>query len=134
MEVLTSSEFQWRTGQYWMIGTGIGFTVVMTAVLGLIIGALVISQTLFSLLQDHRPHYATMLALGFEVKLLGKIVFCQAFFLWLIGVVLGGVAFMAISYVAEFSPVPLRMPPTILLLLLCSQIASALFAGWWVLR
>jgi len=22
---------------------------------------------------DHRPHYATMLALGFEVKLLGKI-------------------------------------------------------------
>ena len=134
VEVLTSSEFQWRTGQYWMIGTGIGFTVVMTAVLGLIIGALVISQTLFSLLQDHRPHYATMLALGFEVKLLGKIVFCQAFFLWLIGVVLGGVAFMAISYVAEFSPVPLRMPPTILLLLLCSQIASALFAGWWVLR
>jgi putative ABC transport system permease protein len=134
VEVLTSSEFRWRTGRYWMIGTGIGFTVVMTAILGLIIGALVISQTLFSLLQDHRPHYATMLALGFEVKLLGKIVFCQAFFLWWIGVVLGGIAFMGISYVAEFSPVPLRMPPAVLVLLLLSQIASSFFAGWWVLR
>ena len=117
-----------------MIGTGIGFTVVMTAVLGVIIGALVISQTLFSLLQDHRPHYATLLALGFEVGLLGKVVFFQALLLWVIGVVFGGLAFLGASMVAEMSPVPLRMPPGVLGGLLVVQILASLLSGWWVLR
>lgn len=134
VEVLTSRQFKWRTADYWMIGTGIGFTVVMTAVLGVIIGALVISQTLFSLLQDHRPHYATLLALGFEVGLLGKVVFFQALLLWVIGVVFGGLAFVGASMVAEVSPVPLRMPPGVLAGLLVVQILASLLSGWWVLR
>lgn len=117
-----------------MIGTGIGFTVVLTAVLGVIIGALVISQTLFSLLQDHRPHYATMLALGFEVGLLGKVVFFQALVLWVIGVVFGGAAFWGAAVMAEASPVPLRMPPSVFIGILFCQVLSCLAAGWWVLR
>jgi len=134
VEVLTSSEFQRRTAGYWMIGTGIGFTVIMTAALGLVIGALVISQTLFSLLQDHRPHYATLLALGFEVSLLGKVVFFQALLLWVIAVLVGGSAFYVASLVAEASPVPLRMTPQILATLLAAQAAASVLAGWWVLR
>lgn len=102
--------------------------------LGVIIGALVISQTLFSLLQDHRPHYATMLALGFEVGLLGKVVFFQALGLWVIGVLLGGAAFWGAAVVAEASPVPLRMPPGVLALLLGCQALATVAAGFWVLR
>jgi putative ABC transport system permease protein len=134
VEVLTSAEFKRRTAEYWMIGTGIGFTVVMTAVLGVIIGALVISQTLFSLLQDHRPHYATLLALGFEVGLLGKVVFFQALLLWVIGAAAGAGAFYAASAIAERSPVPLRMPPDVMAVLLLVQGLASLAAGWWVLR
>lgn len=134
VEVLTSAEFKRRTAEYWMIGTGIGFTVVMTAILGVIIGALVISQTLFSLLQDHRPHYATLLALGFEVGVLGKVVFFQALLLWVIGAVAGSAAFHGASMIAERSPVPLRMPPEVLAGVLFAQGIASLAAGWWVLR
>lgn len=134
VEVLTSAAFKRRTAEYWMIGTGIGFTVVMTAILGVIIGALVISQTLFSLLQDHRPHYATLLALGFEVKLLGLVVFFQALLLWVIGVVFGGAAFYGAALIAERSPVPLRLPADVFAALLLTLILASLAAGWWVLR
>jgi putative ABC transport system permease protein len=134
VEVLTAGEFQRRTGEYWMIGTGIGFTVIVTAVLGLIIGALVISQTLFSLLQDHRPHYATMLALGFETRLLGKVVFLQALFLWLVGAVIGGAVFATVAWLAESSPVPLRMTPAVLMWIVTGQAVSSLIAGTWILR
>lgn len=134
VEVLTSATFKRRTAEYWMIGTGIGFTVVMTAILGVIIGALVISQTLFSLLQDHRPHYATLLALGFEVKLLGQVVFFQALLLWVIGVVFGGAAFYGAALIAEHSPVPLRLPADVFAALLLTLILASLAAGWWVLR
>jgi len=133
VEVLTSSAFQRRSAEYWMIGTGIGFTVVLTAVLGVIIGALVISQTLFSLLQDHRPHYATMLALGFEVGMLGKVVFFQALVLWVVGVVLGGLAFVGAAWVSEASPVPLRMPVDVFGGLLVVQVLGSMLSGWWVL-
>jgi putative ABC transport system permease protein len=134
VEVLTAREFQRRTGEYWMIGTGIGFTVIVTAVLGLIIGALVISQTLFSLLQDHRPHYATMLALGFETRLLGKVVFLQSVFLWLAGAVLGSLVFVTVAWLAESSPVPLRMSPAALAWIIGGQAAASLLAGIWILR
>jgi ABC-type antimicrobial peptide transport system permease subunit len=36
--------------------------------------------------------------------------------------------------VSEASPVPLRMPAGVLGVLLFSQIAASLAAGWWVLR
>jgi putative ABC transport system permease protein len=134
VEVLTTSEFKWRSAEYWMIGTGIGFTVIVTAVLGLIIGGLVISQTLFSLLQDHRPHYATMLALGFETGLLGKVVFFQALLLWVLGAVLGSLAFVMAAWLAETSPVPLRMTPPILACIIGGQALSSLAAGAWILR
>jgi len=134
VEVLTKREFQWRSGEYWMIGTGIGFTVIVTAVLGLIIGALVISQTLFSLLQDHRPHYATMLALGFETGLLGKVVFLQSLFLWLAGALLGWLLFAGVGRVAEASPVPLRMNAFALAWILGGQALASVGAGLWILR
>ena len=59
-------QFAVRTMKYWMLETGLGITVVITAVLGLLVGAVVISQNLFALTQEHLPQYATLLALGFS--------------------------------------------------------------------
>ncbi len=75
-----------------------------------------------------------MLALGFEVRLLGKVVFFQALLLWVVGAVLGWILFYGASLVAESSPVPLRMSPGILALLLAFQALASLLAGWWILR
>ena len=74
VEALTSGEFAVRTMKYWMLTTGLGITVVVTAVLGLVVGAVVIGQTLSAITQDNLSHYATLLALGFRrAKLLGVI-------------------------------------------------------------
>ena len=133
VEVLTEDEFKNRSAKYWMIGTGVGFTVIVTAVLGVIIGGLVVSQTLFGLLQDHRPHFATMLALGFRDRTLSMIVMLQALGFWLIGAVGGGLVFLGLKGLAEDSPVPLRMNWWVLLLLLGVQLITCLLAGRWVL-
>jgi len=61
----------------------------------------------------------------------GRVVFFQALGLWVIGVLLGGAAFWGASVA---SPVPLRMPPGVLALLLACQTVATVAAGFWVLR
>ncbi|QTN31208.1 ABC transporter permease [Akkermansiaceae bacterium] len=132
-EVLTAEAFRLRSARYWMVETGIGFSVVVTALLGVVIGGLVVSQTLFGLLQDHRPHYATMLALGFRERTLAMVVMFQAVGLWVVGAVGGLGVFLALKVVAESSPVPLRMTFPVLAGLWLVQLATCLGAGKWVL-
>lgn len=132
-EVLTSREFRARSARYWMVETGIGFTVIVTAFLGVVIGGLVVSQTLFGLLQDHREHYATMLALGFRDEVLKWVVMIQALGLWLAGAVGGLGVFFVLRMMAESSPVPLRMSMPVLVALWAVQLITCLGAGRWVL-
>ena len=47
-----------------MLETGIGITVVLPAALGLGVGAVIMSQTLFAITNDHLANYAALAALG----------------------------------------------------------------------
>lgn len=67
-----------RSVKYWMLETGVGITVIITAVLGLLVGVVIMSQTLFAITQDHIANYATLLALGFHQKTLRSIVLTQS--------------------------------------------------------
>ena len=65
VDLLTGREFAVRTMTYWMLETGAGLTVVLTAVLGLVVSAVVTSQTLYTVTQEHLVNYATLSAVGF---------------------------------------------------------------------
>lgn len=74
IEALTTSEFAIRTVRYWMLETGVGVTVVITALLGLVIGTFIISQTLYTITNEHINDYATLLAIGVGRVLLVKVI------------------------------------------------------------
>lgn len=109
VEILTSQQFIIRTVKYWMLETGVGITVVFTAVLGLAVGAIITSQTLFAITQDHLPNYATLLAIGFSRKTILLVVLMQSMTLATGGIVFGGVLFTQASRLAARSPIPLEM-------------------------
>ena len=112
VEVLTTRDFAIRTMKYWMLETGVGITVVVTAILGLIVGAFIMSQTLFAVTQEHIANYATLSALGFSRSSLSKIVLVQSIVLGGGGIILGSQLFLPR---AEFrprrQPVPRRRWP-----------------------
>lgn len=109
VEALTTSEFAQRTIGYWMIETGMGLTVIITAVLGVVVSGVVTSQTLFTITQDHLSNYATLLALGFSrSKLLGCILL-QGLLLSGGGILIGSVGYAAASHATARTPVPLEM-------------------------
>ncbi len=69
-EVLTAQEFRERNLQQWLFNTGAGVALIGGAVLGLIVGTVIVSPTLYSSTKDHLREYATLRALGSPAKYL----------------------------------------------------------------
>jgi putative ABC transport system permease protein len=111
VEVLTARQFAVRTMRFWMLETGAGISVVLTAVLGLVVGTAVTNQTMYAITQDNLPNYATLMAVGFTRRqLLGCVVY-QAVLLGAIGVILGGVGFILARQASAASQMPLGTDP-----------------------
>jgi putative ABC transport system permease protein len=129
VEVLTTRQFALRTMKYWMMETGLGATVGITALLGLVVGAVIISQTLFAITQDNLSHYATLLALGFGRGQLAGIVLLQGLLLGCGGVALGGVLFGCAARASAATPAPLETTPAISAGLVAASLACCLLAS-----
>jgi putative ABC transport system permease protein len=129
VEVLTTRQLARRTMKYWMMETGLGATVGITAILGLVVGAVIISQTLFAITQDNLSHYATLLALGFSRGQLAGVVLLQGLLLGCGGVALGGVLFGCAASASAATPAPLETTPAISAGLAAASLACCLLAS-----
>lgn len=134
VEVLTTDQFAERSVKYWMLETGVGITVIVTALLGLLVGAVIMSQTLFSITQDHIANYATLLALGFHQKTLRQIVLAQSLSLGGLGVVVGSILFIAACNASAHSPIPLETTPLVSLGLIGFSLLCCIAASWFSIR
>jgi putative ABC transport system permease protein len=89
VEVLTRSELVYRQGMYWVIGTGAGITVLVAAALAIIVGVVIVAQTIYSATVDHIREYGTLKAMGATNFYLYKIIITQALVSGLISFVIG---------------------------------------------
>jgi putative ABC transport system permease protein len=74
----TRADFATRSAMYWLINTGAGFSLIISAVLGLVVGIVVTAQTLYATTMDRLPEYATMRAMGAPASYLYGIILRQA--------------------------------------------------------
>ncbi|HVZ04172.1 ABC transporter permease [Hyphomicrobium sp.] len=96
-EVLTQNEFRKRSQNYWLFQTGAGAALIAGALLGLIVGIVIVAQTLYSSTKDHINEFATLRALGAGASYIVKVILMQAVLSGLIGYILGmGLALLAI--------------------------------------
>jgi putative ABC transport system permease protein len=109
IEALTAQQFARRTMQYWMLETGVGIPVVITALLGFLVGAIIMSQTLYGITQDHLSNYATLLALGFYRCKLVVMIVLQSFVTGLSGIAIGTAGFVCAACASATTPIPLEM-------------------------
>ncbi len=130
VEVLTAREFAVRTMKYWMLETGVGITVVVTAVLGLLVGAFIMSQTLYALTQDYIANYATLIALGFSRRCLIGIVLAQSLVLGGGGIALGSLLFFLACRASATTPIPLETTPEVFAALVLVSVLSCILASF----
>ncbi len=84
-EVLTTAEFRARSADFWLFGTGAGAALFAGAVLGLIVGTVIVAQTLYSSTKDHLNEFATLRAIGSSGRYIHKVIIFQALLSALIG-------------------------------------------------
>jgi len=89
VEVFRTAEFSRMTTFYWMFTTGAGVAVLIAAVLGLVVGFVVVAQTIYATTVDHIREFGTLKAMGAPNSYVYKVIMKQAAISALIGYVLG---------------------------------------------
>lgn len=89
LAVRDRGEFEQMTSRYWVIGSGAGATLAFAALLGFIVGLVVVGQTLYSLTESRSRELATLKAMGASGRELAAFVLWQAGFLAVVGGVIG---------------------------------------------
>jgi putative ABC transport system permease protein len=77
-DVHTSDGFSSMTRGYWMFTTGAGIAVLLAAALGLVVGIVVVAQTIYATTMDHLKEYGTLKAMGATNGYLYRVIIEQA--------------------------------------------------------
>jgi putative ABC transport system permease protein len=83
--VMTKSDFVAREKNYWNTATPIGYIFAFGAIMGFVVGAIIVYQILFADVSEHLNEYATLRALGYPNRFISGIVIQQAVILGVLG-------------------------------------------------
>jgi putative ABC transport system permease protein len=89
VDVLTRQQFSDMTRHYWMFTTGAGMAVLMAAALGLVVGVVVVAQTIYSTTMDHLREFGTLKAMGATNGYIYRVIMKQAVIAAVLGYALG---------------------------------------------
>jgi len=122
--VATKAEFLQRNLDYWLFGTGAGTALIGGAILGLIIGTVVVAQTIYSSTKDHLSEFATLRALGSSSGYIHKVILAQAGLSAAAGYGLGIGLSLVIAQFSSETALPVVFTPVL---------AAFLFAVTWAM-
>ena len=134
MDSFTDDEFSRRSRLHWLLTTKAGIAVGFTALLGLLVGAVVTSQTLYAATAAAQREYATLRAMGIPRWRLKAVVLAQSFWVGLAGIVLSAPITFMLAEVANALGTQVRLPPAILIGAVVVTLSMALLAGLAALR
>lgn len=112
-DVLTKPEFRDRSLKQWLFRTGAGVALIGGALLGILVGTVIVAQTLYSSTKDHLNEFATLRALGSSSSYIHKVILAQAGLSAVIGYVLGMSIALTVLLISRSSPLPLVMTPSL---------------------
>ncbi len=90
VDAYTTSEMSSRTQSYWSSRTGVGAGFFTTAILGIIVGLVVVGQILYNGTLQYLREYGTLKAMGAKNSAVVRVILYQALISAAIGFVLGG--------------------------------------------
>jgi len=110
VDVWFAADFARAAQRYWLITTGAGSALLLAALLGLVVGIVIVGQTLYATTVDRLPEYATLRAMGAPNGYLHRVILKQAAISAVFGFA-GGMLLVALVVLASAgSTVAVAMP------------------------
>jgi putative ABC transport system permease protein len=94
-DVYTKPEWARRSRAYWVVSTGLGMNMGITVFLGVLVGIVVVAQTLYTSAVEHVKEFGTVKAIGGSNLDIYRILGEQALIAAVVGFVLGGLISLA---------------------------------------
>jgi putative ABC transport system permease protein len=117
VEVLTPAEFASRSRSFWLFGTGAGAGLFFGALLGLIVGTVIVGQTLYSATMDNLYEFAVLRAMGSSAAYINTIIIIQALISAVIGFSIAAAVGLAIMAATADTALPVLMTPGLTVIL-----------------
>jgi len=114
-ETLTTEQFRHRNLLRWLLETGAGFALLAGASLAVIVGIVVMTQSLYSSINERRREFATLRAMGSSRAFLRAVVGVQALFTVAAGGIFAAFAGTLIALSTAGSSMPIQLTPTLVL-------------------
>jgi putative ABC transport system permease protein len=134
MSIFTSREFSIHSRLHWLMKTKAGIAIGYAALLGLLVGMVVTSQTLYAATAASAREFGILLALGIPRWRVSLTVLSQSFWVGFIGTVLAYPTVLGLAKLAEVVGVKVLLPTELLLAAAGITMAMAMIAGLMALR
>jgi putative ABC transport system permease protein len=110
VDAFPTNEFRRISINYWMTRTGLGISFGAATVMGLLIGLVMVAQTLYALVLDRVPDFATLKAIGATERQVYSILLMQAVMMAVLGSLLGLTIVAAIQTYFSTPKSPIMVP------------------------
>ena len=134
MSAFTAEEFSRRSRLHWLTKTKAGLSLSCAALLGLIDGAAVTSQTLYAATVASLREYAVLEALGIPTWRMIAMVLAQSLWVGLLGILLAVPVIFGMVWLFERLGSKVMLPPWLLAATVAVTLAMALLSGVIALR
>ncbi|MBI5086749.1 MAG: FtsX-like permease family protein [Acidobacteria bacterium] len=111
LAVFTNEEMRAKTQSYWVFQTGAGVTTLLGALLGLIVGVVVVAQTIYAATMDHIREFGTLKAMGAANARIYEVILAQAAISAVMGYVMAIVIAWLVSRGSQDGNAPIALPP-----------------------
>jgi putative ABC transport system permease protein len=133
IDVWQKEDFARASGIYWMAQTGAGGALITAAILGLLVGTVVVSQNIYGSVLDRLEEFATLKAIGATRWFVVRLVVYQALAAGAVGATVGlAIVFPAISAARRFiswATTPLLLPPIVFAIAMGMCVAASIAAA-----
>jgi putative ABC transport system permease protein len=134
MSAFTKEQFSRRSRLHWLMKTRVGIAMGFAALLGLLVGAVVTSQTLYAATAASLKEYAVLRALGIPRWRMAASVLAQAFWVGLAGLLLALPTVFILAFGADALGTRVLLPAWLLAAAATLTMAMALLSGLAALR
>jgi putative ABC transport system permease protein len=128
-EVLTTAEFRERSSNFWLFGTGAGAALFAGALLGLIVGTVIVAQTLYSSTKEYLNEFATLRAIGSSGSYIHKVIIYQALLRALIGFSLAAAIGWIVVLATADTALPVVITPLMTAILFVLTVAMCVLSA-----
>ena len=130
VEVLTPAEFSARSHTFWLFGTGAGAALFAGALLGIIVGTVIVVQTLYSSTKDHLDEFATLRAIGSSNRYIYRVIIYQALINAVVGFCLAALIGYGVVALTTGGALPVVITPALMVAIFALTVVMCIAAAF----